>query len=306
MNWKWLMICGALAASVGFVACGDEGDPPCETDQDCAENEFCIGPEGARECEQLCENLGSSVECDREGEICTEVEDPARGGVTICEPAEASPTCTTDDDCGENEVCVAGGCVPQQECTVNEDCPNAGDVCENGFCVAPSTTACESTADCIDETAYCATNDSCVDVSCGAPVNSCDRCSLGPNGGDRSSSGPVIFFPEQSGTCEQNPNLCLPGAAPWACTFTFLAFDSEGDLPTSNLNNRIRVISSRGDELTVFGTRSEAVGANREYTFQACFPETSSGRIGTAVLLRDDANEHSNSLCVSGELPLDQ
>lgn len=304
MNWKWLTICGVLAASAGLVACGDDEDAPCEVDADCAEGEFCIGLEGAKECEQLCENLGFSEECNREGEVCVEVQDASRGGVTVCEPADVEAECQTDADCGEDAACVGGSCVPLAECETDDDCTEAGAICENSFCVVPSTNACTSTAECIEDNAYCAETDTCIDVSCGSDLNSCSRCSLGPNGGNRSSDGPVIFFPTQVGVCKQDTSLCLPGAAPWACQFSFLAFDSNDDLPTSGLNNRIRVISSRGDELTVFGTDTQARGNNREYTFTACFPETTNGGIGTAVVLRDQANDHSNTLCVSGQLPL--
>ncbi|WP_373045427.1 hypothetical protein [Vulgatibacter sp.] len=304
MNWKWLMICTGVtfAASAGLAACGDDEDAPCETDGDCAENEFCIGPAvGALECEQLCE---SSDECNREGEECIQVEDISRGGVTVCEPAQLQEECTTDTDCTEEgAVCVEGGCIVPDECTADTDC-ETGEVCEGGTCVPEATTnECETTADCIDQTAYCAevgAGSSCLDVSCGADLNSCSRCTLGPNNGDRDADGPVIFFPEQVGTCTQDASQCLPGAAPWVCTFSFLGFDD--NLPTSDLNNRIRVISSAGRELTVFGTGFSAAGNNTEYRFRACFPETSSGNIGTAVVLRDSANDASNSLCVDGTL----
>ena len=298
MNFKWIMVSSLLAASLAFAACGDdETDAPCETDADCASGEVCIGLEGARECEILCD---SDDDCDGD-QVCIQVPDIDPAGATVCEPPIAEQECSVDADCaGTGATCVEGFCVLPAACDDDSDC-DAGEVCEAGACIVPTTEdECETTADCIDQTAYCAEiggTSQCLDVSCGSDLNSCSRCELGPS---RSPNGPVIFFPQQVGTCSQDPNQCLPGAAPWVCEFSFQAFGD--DLPTSNLNNRIRVISARGDELTVFGTKTSQSGNNRQYNFRACFPDTSSGNIGTAVVLRDNSNDASNTLCVDGSL----
>jgi hypothetical protein len=290
---------------MGLAGCGDDEDAPCEVDEDCGAEEFCIGLQGARECEQLCE---SDAECNRDGEVCIEVEDITRNGVTVCEPGNLQEDCQSDSDCdtANGEQCIENFCQVPAECSDSTPCAN-GETCQGGVCVADATTSeCTGTADCLSggETAYCAdlgAGSACLDVSCGADLNSCSRCALGPNNGDRDSNGPVIFFPEQSGACVQNPNECLPGAAPWSCTFTFVAFGE--DLATSNLNNRITVISRTGSRNTVFGTRSAASGANTQYTFKACFPDTTNGGIGTAVVLVDNGGADSNTLCIEGNLP---
>ncbi len=302
MNWKSLMLSAGvlLAGSTALVACGDDGDAPCEVDADCADGEVCIGLQGARECEILCT---SDDECTEEGEACIQVPDVNPDGATVCDPIELTEdSCSTDADCTAPSTCVDGFCQVPAECTSDADCTSP-DVCVEGACVAPSTETCESTADCIADTAYCATvgaQDTCLDISCGSSLNSCGRGVLGPKGGARDANGPVIFFPEQVGSCSQDPNQCLPGAAPYVCEFSFLAFDD--NLATSGLNSKINVISRSGSRLTVFGGRSTASGNNTQYNFKACFPETSSGNIGTAVVLADSANDDSQTLCVDGTL----
>jgi len=305
MNWKSMMICtGVLfAGAMGLAACGEDGDVACESDADCSGDEFCIGPEGAKECEILCK---SDADCTKEGEACVQVQDAARGGATVCDPAP-NEQCTTNAECTNGGTCVEGFCqAPTNQCTADTDCPTAGDICQDGTCVTPSTNSCSTTADCVADTSYCADlgggTSSCLDVACGSDLNSCGRCALGPNGGNRDSAGPVLFFPEQVGNCTQDPNQCLPGAAPFVCEFSFLAFDPTGDLPTSGLNSKINVISRTGSRLTVFGAKSAAQGNNTKYNFRACFPETSSRAIGTAVVLKDNGGNDSQTLCVDGTL----
>lgn len=306
MSYRWLMLStGLLFAATGLVACGDDEDPPCETHEDCAEGELCVGPEdGAKECEQLCE---TDADCNRAGEVCVEVPPGSnvRAGTQICEPAVGERSCSVDTDCETGEICLGGFCtVPAEECTSDEDC-GEGFVCVEGACTETGGT-CTDNAACYEDTGYCGattTGNECVDMSCGATFNACGRCSLGPNGGQKSANGPVLFFPSQVGSCVAKPGECEPGAAPYSCTFSFQAFDPDGDLPTSGLNQAIRVVSRTGQLLSVFGTSSTGSGNERTYQFKACFPETSSGSIGTAVVLQDNGGNYSQTLCVSGELP---
>jgi hypothetical protein len=309
MNWKSMMLCAGvlIAGSTGLVACGDDEDAPCETDGDCAQGEVCIGLQGARECEVLCK---SDAECTKEGEACIQVPDVNPDGATVCDPIKVTDeTCETNDDCTGGATCVDGFCSAPPECSDTVPCAQ-GLVCESGTCVtAPTTSECQNTGECLDgATAYCADLgggvSSCLDVGCGDDLNSCGRCALGPNGGNRDSNGPVLFAPEQVGTCRQDSSQCLPGAAPYVCEFAFFAFDQQGDLPatTSGLNSRINVISRSGSRLTVFGTGLSQQGNNTRYTFRACFPETTGGNIGTAIVMSDNGGNDSQTLCVDGRL----
>ncbi|WP_373049582.1 Dickkopf N-terminal cysteine-rich domain-containing protein [Vulgatibacter sp.] len=283
---------GGTGAAGGSGGSGGGESPKCEVDADCAEGELCL-LDG--ECAVLCT---ADEEC-AQGESCVEVE---TGGVTICTPA-ATTDCETDADCTGDEVCADGMCLASG-CSSSADCEE-GEACVAGSCVADAGGSCTTTADCYADVSYCAdlgTETACVDVSCGGDLNSCSRCALGPNGGAIDASGPLLFFPEQFGSCEQDPNVCLPGAAPFACTFTVLAFDPDDDLPTTGLNEAIRTITATAAELATFGTSSRTSGNFQQFTFRSCFPETSSGNIGTAVVLRDQAGNDSQSLCIDGRL----
>ncbi len=288
---------GGIGGGHGGTGGTDHETPPCEVDADCAPGEFCLEVDGAITCAELCE---TDADCTREGERCIQTE---RGGGTVCRPADPTE-CETDADCSESQLCIDGFCLFRSNCETDADCAG-GESCISGACMAGSTGACESTADCVTSTAYCAAlpdGDACVDVSCGSEINSCGRCELGPNAGARDANGPVIFFPEQVGSCALDPSQCLPGAAPWVCEFSFLAFDLEGNLPTSSLDNRINVISRNGARLSVFGTRAQAAGTNTQNNFRLCMQESDSGIVGSAVVLSDTAGDDSQTLCIDGSL----
>lgn len=295
---------GGAGGSGGTGGAGGSGGSggetgACVVDADCAADEFCVGPAGARRCAVLCT---SDDDCSGD-EICTQV---AENGATICQPPTIDPPCGVDADCAAPELCVDGFCVLPLACEEDEDCLDAGERCEGGICVpVENPTTCESTPECYEEVAYCADlggTTACIDVSCGSSLNACGRCALGPNEGARDPGGPLLFFPQQLGACEQDPDACLPGAAPLRCTFTFLAYDPDGDLPTSGLNERIRQISRTGALLSTFGTSASPGETWVSYTFSACFAESPSGLVSTAVVLADDAGNESQSLCIEGAL----
>lgn len=310
MNWKWMMMAGVLAASLAFAACGDDDDddnlPPCDVTADCATGEVCVGADGAKVCRVGCSD---DTDCTG-GRICRNDElDP--NGPLACFRDTTGGACEEDFDCEEGQFCIEGTCQEPASCEDDTDCLE-GEVCdETGACVPDEGGACTTTAECVEETAICAQATSeCVDASCSATWNTCERCTLGPNGGDRAANGPLVFPAQttQVGTCVQDTSRCAPGGAPWACEFAFLAIDLDGDLPTSGLNGdsgKIRVLSGSGNESGIFGATQnvDATTGFTRYTFQACFPDTSSGNIGTAVFVRDDANNASNTLCINGSLP---
>ncbi len=58
-----------------------------------------------------------------------------------CSDQKATKLCSTNEDCGENEVCINGACRPT--CTTSEDCPK-GYNCISGACLKP----CQEDGDC--------------------------------------------------------------------------------------------------------------------------------------------------------------
>jgi hypothetical protein len=60
-----------------------------------------------------------------------------------CVPGEVE--CQNDDDCDEDEVCVAGECVPDVECVTPADCDDdndcTADICADGMCANPNNDA---------------------------------------------------------------------------------------------------------------------------------------------------------------------
>jgi len=92
--------------------------------------------------------------------------------------AVPDPGCTSDDDCGEGEVCASGDCVedggvdpdpdPVAECASDDDC-NEGDVCASGACV-------DGGGDVVPEPA-CTTDADCGEgFSCQAGLDGSDEC----------------------------------------------------------------------------------------------------------------------------------
>jgi hypothetical protein len=130
--------------------CTADGPPPCATDVDCTgEGEIC------------CAGGCLAIEC------CIDDEDPnARcpDGTScfegMCDPIPEPGACTSDDECGEDEICCAGFC-REIECCIDEEDPNArcpeGTSCFEGVC-DPITEpgACESDDECPDGAICCA------------------------------------------------------------------------------------------------------------------------------------------------------
>lgn len=68
---------------------------------------------------------------------------PSAGKCINPDPAE----CAINNDCGINETCQSGVCVPNNfECAGDDDCDN-GELCVNGECV-PAPPECDSDSDC--------------------------------------------------------------------------------------------------------------------------------------------------------------
>lgn len=286
---KWLLLSALMAASsLGLVACGDEGDQPCTSNNDCQEGEICLN----EECEIDCTNDEFLCEGD---EICIESGQP---GLKICDPSPAASACTSDSDCGANETCdtVSGTCFTSKSCTTDQEC-GEGLICRDSTCVPSSTTECTDATECVGDEGYCSVDGSCVPFACGTTFNDCGRCGSGPGGGSRADQGPVIYLPEQVGSCSNDLSKCASDA-PFVCTWKFSAYDIEGDLNFSSPT--VKVITRSGSLVDPFGIRGNA--GDGTIQFSACFPETSTGNVGTAVVVQDSAGHYSNSLCVAGNL----
>lgn len=254
----------AFCGDAPFGRCEPIQEGECSSNEDCAEGEFCNVFAGV--CEALCE---SDEDCD-EGFLCN-------SDAGICVASGAS--CIDDEGCGDGEICVDEICVPEDD------------------------SSCEDAADCYDRgDSYCAEvggENQCVSTACGAAGNTCGRCTLGANNGAMQENGPVIFFAEQlpvtsGANCEVGSANCGGEEASLYCEFSFHYFDPDGDFSPSNSN--LFVVSGRGTTSTTFNVRD--IGTNIG-AFGACFP-TGANNPGTAIFVRDAADNASNTLCTNG------
>lgn len=302
--------------------CAETG---CTTADDCSNpDHFCSGGQCPSEQEKSICFLGCKDNSECAGnDVCNldfcggTIKD---GGDTIgrCE-APSSEGCFDNDDCEGDEVCDNDGqCVPP--CTDNDDCDTGflcnsqtglcaeeggaclddtdcgdGQICgEDDLCV-DGTPSCSDTAECYAQgDFYCDTDaEECVDTACGEPGNTCQRCTLGPNGGARADSAPVVYLGEQIGAgCDTESAFCSEGA-PMFCEFSFFFFDPDDDFTPTNDN--LFVVSGTGSTSTTFGVSETGSGIGK---FGACFPDVATP--GTAIFVRDDADNASNTLCVNG------
>ena len=88
----------------------------CAIDANCSEGQICV--DGSCVARPECLHDG---ECG-EGQICN-----------ASNACEDDVECRVDGDCGDGMICVSNMCA---QCRLNCECPNEGDVCMNGFCVA--------------------------------------------------------------------------------------------------------------------------------------------------------------------------
>lgn len=107
---------------------------PCENDTDCDQNEICDVRENERNvcragcrCTNAAETEGCNVDCEF-GEVCNlPDDDDETGGGEGGEFYTCLDGCTTNADCGQNEVCLDSN-VCQPTCDSRDDCDN-GQLC---------------------------------------------------------------------------------------------------------------------------------------------------------------------------------
>ncbi len=111
-----------------FEGVCDPIDEPvaCESDDTCSEGEICCA--GACRAIECCiDDADPNARCP-EGTSCFE---------GVCDPIDEPGACSSDDECGEGEICCAGGC-HAIECCIDDDDPNArcpeGTSCFEGVC----------------------------------------------------------------------------------------------------------------------------------------------------------------------------
>lgn len=281
-----------------FIACHADGDCPAGDHCDLT---FC-GNQGG-----LCvpdKNCTTDADCSATGQVC----EPVPGTSTT----SCVDKCTSNSDCGlaacdtATGHCVAVGAT----CTTNADC-GTGNVCTDGACEPAPDDLCTDQETCYDRgNEYCAATpvagvSQCQNNSCGVEFNSCTRCTMGPNGGNRDNGGPEIFSASQStlGTggrnCKNDLTVCQTDA-PLRCEFNFFAFSpTASDLPTTNLNKSVFVISSKGNASNPFGVKKGSSGGLDTFAFSACFPEGATTP-GTAAFLVSTSGKKSNTLCTIG------
>jgi hypothetical protein len=219
------LCCGDLECSSGTETCQPVVAPGCETDDDCAEGEFCGKgqcfalpcetvedcPEGYF-CKGVCFPIPPECEVDEDcvqvegvigpGPICcagTCVAQECCGADDVhCDEGEfctdegicvvIGPECETDEDCDDGEICCAEAC-HAIECCIEDEDPNArcgdGETCFEGVCEA----VCTGDADCADD-ACCCQDGSCSEDCCPDPVEPVvELPSTGVADGDGGMSG---------------------------------------------------------------------------------------------------------------------
>ncbi len=266
---------------------------PCKADEDCAPGDFC----NLDFCGGIIDGNGR---CEARGVTgCDDDDDCGDGQVCDVGAGECVDACTSHDDCDDGFLCNTdtGHCVEEgAECEEDTDCGD-GQVCEDGVCV--DSNACVDNGDCYGRgNFFCGDAKECVDISCGQPGNTCERCSLGVNDGDREESGPVLFGAQQidlegADRCQPDSPKCGEGAKLY-CEFSFQFFDPDGDFEPTNDN--LWVVSGSGAHNKTFGVAQIGSGIGK---FGACFGSEQT-TVGTAIFVRDAAGNASNTICTNG------
>lgn len=198
----------------GGVCGACEEGASCQSTFDCEENHFCSDGECAPDYDAICSNgeldeaFESGVDC---GDICSSLFD---------QTCEADETCSTNADCGDALICVAGACTADTTappvkswCLANEfnntiDDAFCGANCEN---LCPKGVGCRQTDDCaaglVCDEGTCIEREKTEKISC-VPTNSVPPC-----GGDceQCRNGLLCFEDSdcQSGNCEDG--VCRSG-----------------------------------------------------------------------------------------------
>lgn len=276
----WLVLGAILfmAAPFAFVGCGDDGSTAkrCTSTEECGALETCH--QGA--CVATCADDGACAEgtiCDDDAEVCVQ-------------------GCRADDVCHQEEYCDEDSRSCVAKCRSDDQCPGE-ESCEAGKCV-DNTVGCSGHGEC-DLAHYCEENDrlsshnTCVDLSCGVPWNSCEKCTDGPNGGLGEEGGPLIY--DLAVICSTPQEGC-PAEAPRGCRGRFRAWDPSGELFGEDLKEHVRFLTE--DPMEDWGFEQREDGA---FFFPTgCFPErseTTDDPESVTIYVVNQAGKASNALC---------
>lgn len=172
---------------------------------------------------------------------CTAASDCAPGQVctdNLCKD-DATPACTSDEQCEGDDVCEEGVCVAP-ECVANDDCTGT-DRCEDGECVAPE----------------CSVNDDCTgDDICDEGVCVAPQCAVNDDCTPGSHCDDGVCLP---GACrDADKNACggcsaltgSPGDACGVCNKDELSCTTDGEALVCNGNTACDAPTVTTDEVT--------------------------------------------------------
>ncbi len=234
----WGTCCGAIAILMLATGCPPD-EPPCETNADCENEDFCDGAEtcdvdtglclvGTAPCtedqfcnenENRCDDCEEDADCD-DGVDCTA---DSCGDDGQCANAPDNATCDDDVECTIDTCDAAAGCsnIPDNSvcdngdfCDGEEMCdPATGDAatgCADGEapCDPDTQTCAEATDECLDN---CTTNEECEeDPPLFCTVNTCT------NGVCLSTARPCNdnLFCTGSEMCDEEADMCVSAGDP--------------------------------------------------------------------------------------------
>lgn len=242
--------------------------------------------------------------------------------LAACGLALTMAACDGDDEdqCPDGAMCLAeaGACdahcdIAQDACQSDEDCGD-DEICDtdcgSGVCIIPCTPedgtggtggggdTCLEQADCYPDS-YCGEGDQCFSLA-----DYISECNYGPDA--PTGTGPMLLTIEQmdeagTGFCTKDPANCLNNGN--VCWFRIGAYDPDGDFPATGLYDNTKFVrSTDGAIIATFNARNGAIDPNNskffDFEVSGCYPEEATD-LGGGFLLLDEANQQSNTACVS-------
>lgn len=276
---SWLVFGAILfmAAPFAFVGCGDDDSTAkrCTSTEECGAVETCH--QGS--CVATCEDDASCTEgtiCDDDAEVCVQ-------------------GCRNDDGCHQEEYCDESTRSCVAKCRRDDQCPGE-ETCESGRCV-DDTIPCADHGECplanyCEESEGRSSHQTCVEMNCGIPWNSCEKCTDGPNGGLGEEDGPLIW--DVAVICSLPHDDC-PAERPRGCRGRFRAWDPSGEPFGEDLKDHVNYLTD--DPMADWGFEQREDGA---FFFPiGCYEDSEEpGETDIATIyVVNKAGKASNTLC---------